>query len=121
MSSGGGTNTVTQTIPSWMQDYIQNNYGQAQQVAGKSFQPYTGQAVAPINPTEQGAISALNSNMSSGVGMGAASQGVANATQAGQYTPQTVGFQAPTSDQIQQYMSPYTQSVIDATDANMNQ
>ncbi|MDI3304649.1 MAG: tail fiber domain-containing protein [Burkholderia multivorans] len=120
-SGGGGTNTVQQTIPDWMQGYISNNYQFGQKVASMSYQPYTGEAVAPLNPMEQSGLSMIQNAGQSGIGMGAVNQGITNATAAGNYTPQQVSYSGPTAGQMQSYMNPYTQNVIDTTMNEINQ
>jgi hypothetical protein len=105
-SGGGGTNTVTQTIPSWMQGYIGNTYNTAQNVANTGFTPYSGQQVAPLNSTQQTGLGQLGATGASQTGMGAINAGVNSAGASAGYSPQQLGFQAPTTAQIQQYMNP---------------
>ena len=112
---GGGTQTVQQTIPDWMRQYISNNYNFAQNVANQPYRPYTGEGVAPINATQQQGINMTVDAANRGVGMSAINQGIANATAAGNYTPVNVSYSGPTNAQMSQYMNPYTQNVIDTT------
>ena len=119
--SSGGTNTVTQTIPSWMQNYISNTYGTAQNVANTPFAPYPGQAVAPLNPTQQAGATQLANSGTSNTGAAAAQSGVNAATGATQYNPQQVGFNAPTAANIQQYLSPYLGQVESTTNQALEQ
>jgi hypothetical protein len=122
MSSGGGGGTTTeQTIPSWMQTYIGDNYQKAQQVASNPYTPYQGQGVAPMNSMEQAGQNQMYQMGANNTGMASANQGVQDAASAGSYTPQQVSYNAPTATQIQQQLSPYTSSVIDATNQQMNQ
>ncbi len=123
MSSGGGggTNTVQQSLPDWMKGYVQNNYEKAQQVAQNSYTPYQGEGVAPLNDMQNAGINQLFQNGANQTGMGAVNQGVNVATQAGSYNPQQVAYNAPTSQQIQQQLNPYIQSVVDATNQQIRQ
>lgn len=78
--TGGGTstNTVQQTIPSWLQPYYTQglNYGQNLLQSGGP-QYYPGQTVAPLNPVQEaGASSLVNA-----AGMPSASQGAQYANQ----------------------------------------
>ncbi|MFL9934275.1 hypothetical protein P0D88_35010 [Paraburkholderia sp. RL18-103-BIB-C] len=118
MSGGGGqTQTTTNNIPQWVQDAGQSTYNNvAVPAANTPYTPYTGQQVAPINSTQQGAIDNVNANANAG--SGALAQGVQNATNAGNYTPSTVGT---TYDQsaVNAQLNPYTQSVIDTTNSDL--
>ncbi|MEX3614570.1 MAG: hypothetical protein VB141_12655 [Burkholderia gladioli] len=111
---GGGTQTVQQTIPEWMHKYIDNNYEFGKKIADTPFQPYTGQGVAPLNSQQQG-IGMIQNNANNGVGLDAVNQGIRNTGAAGNYSPLSVGYSGPSGGQVQQYMNPYTQNVIDTT------
>jgi hypothetical protein len=110
---GKGTNTTTnQTTtapdPTAMAAYnsvLQN----AQGVAQTPYQPYTGELVAPFNSEQNQGVAGVNQ--------------YANAAQPaiGQALSQATTSSAPLSTaQIQQYESPYTQSVVDATQNQFN-
>lgn len=118
---GGGTQTVQQTIPDWMKQYIQNNYNFGQNVANQPYRPYTGEGVAPVNATQQQGINMTIDAANSGIGMGAVNQGIANATAAGNYTPVNVQYSGPTAAQMSSYMNPYTSDVINTTMNEINQ
>src|SRR5882762_9359630 len=82
---------------------------QAQGVAGTPYQSYTGQLVAPNNAQQNAGISNIN----------------ANAGFANPYIQQATGLASGaanplTQSQIQNYMSPYTQNVVDATQNQFN-
>lgn len=105
---GKGSQTTTQNTsqtqtpnPQAMQLY-QDILQQAQGVASTPYQPYPGQLVAPINQQQGYGISNINAYQPAY----ATSLGMAyNAAQ------------PITAAQIQKYMSPYTQDVINATQA----
>jgi hypothetical protein len=86
------TNQNVAYTPTGLQGF-QNIYNQASNVANTPYQPYTGELVAGVNPTEQ--------------------QGIAQT--------QAVGSQPLTQNQIQQYMNPYQSQVINATMGNIEQ
>ena len=117
---GGSTTTEQQgsssqinQIPQWVQNAGQQNYGLAQQVASQPLQQYQGQMVADVAPqTQQAWNLAANS--------GNVGQDAQNAAQAGylntmSQTPQNVQAGQLSNTNLQPYMNPYTQSVINAT------
>ncbi|WP_028219231.1 tail fiber domain-containing protein [Paraburkholderia oxyphila] len=104
-----------------MQNYVQDNYSKAQQVASNPYTPYQGEGVAPMNDMETSGMNAMYNQGASGIGMGAVNQGVNYANQAGSYSPQQVSYNAPTAAQIQAQQNPYTQQVVDATNQQMQQ
>ena len=87
----------------------QNLLTQAQGVAGTPYTPYTGQLVAPVNQQQTQGIAGINAN---------ANFASPYIQQAAQYAQQ--GASPITSGQIQQYMSPYTANVVNATQAQFN-
>jgi hypothetical protein len=110
-SSGQSVNQVQ--LPPWVNEAAQQNYGLAQNIANRPLQQYQGQQVASIGPQTQQAW-----NLAAGSGAAGADQ--YNASQAGlltamgtpatQVTPQTLA-----STNLQPYMNPYTQNVINST------
>ena len=134
---GGSTTTEQQgsssqinQIPQWVQNAGQQNYGLAQQVASQPLQQYQGQMVADVAPqTQQAWNLAANS--------GNVGQDAQNAAQAGYLntlgqTPQQVSTGTTqqvanpgnassinaaqlSNTNLQPYMNPYTQNVINAT------
>lgn len=139
MSSGGGTNT-TQTVSGPPQQFL-DAYGQvmdqAKGVASTPYQPYPGNLVAGLSPDQQQGISQTqNAQGIANPFINAAAQEIGNSTtpvltpqvnqdQMGstayfQEAGQTLPFQNLTPQQIQQYQNPYTQQVIDATQAEFN-
>lgn len=118
--SGGGGNTST-TVQSnappaqFLQAY-QNVNNAAQQVASTPYQPYTGTVVAPLSPDQQGAISQIQG--AQGIAdpfINAAAQEVGQST-----TPIWQNAQQFSPQAVQQYESPYTQNVVNATQAEFN-
>jgi hypothetical protein len=108
------TNQVSQTqLPPWVNQAAQQNYAFAQDVANRPLQQYQGQQVASVAP-QQTQSEQLAANMP---GANAAQFGEANAgylSAMGQGAPQvTAGALANTN--LQPYMNPYTQSVINTT------
>lgn len=128
----GGTTTSTQTVqipPEVLARYNAVN-ARAEQVAQQPFQPYGGEFVAPLTPTQTAGIQATN--VASGQAQpyyGAATRGLLGAQQggAGYINAATQAALAggapitPDSLQTQQFMNPYTQSVVGATQAAMGQ
>lgn len=113
---GGGTTTqVTNNRPP--EEVIQNyNYvmGLAKDVQKTPFTPYTGEFVAPLSETQKAGIQ--NVNQAQGVAMPAYAQGA-------KYTMEGAQGVTPQFSQagLQPYMSPYLNSVVGATMANINE
>ena len=112
-SLGKGSNTTStqsSTTPNpqaaaLYQQILQN----AQGVAATPYQAYTGQLTAPVNAQQQLGIGNINANA------GAAQPYLTQAAGLAGKAAQPIG-----AAQIQQYQSPYTQQVIDATQAQFN-
>jgi hypothetical protein len=108
-----GSSQSTNEIPQWVQNAGQQNYGLAQQVANQPLQQYQGQIVAsPGAQTQQAWNLAANS--------GNVGQDAQNAAQAGylntaSQTPAQVNPAQISQQNLQPYMNPYTQSVINQT------
>lgn len=81
----------------------------AQGVAATPYQAYTGELTAPINAQQQTGISGINA--AAGQAQPAVNQALGLAS--GAANPLTAA-------QIQQYQNPYTQNVVDATQAQFN-
>ncbi|HEY1878301.1 MAG TPA: hypothetical protein VGG68_00060 [Caulobacteraceae bacterium] len=120
MGSGGGSSSsqnqqsISQVqLPPWINQAAQQNYGLAQNVSQMPLTQYQGQQVADVGPQMQQAWNLA-------AGSGGAGQDQYNAAQAGlltaagtpatQVTPQTLA-----GTNLQPYMNPYTQSVINTT------
>jgi hypothetical protein len=111
MSFGKGSNQTTSTQspnPQAMAAY-NSLLGRAGQVANTPYQAYGGEGVAGINAQQMMGIGNINANA------GFAQPYI---QQASQYANQAA--QPLTASQIQQYESPYTQDVINATQNQFN-
>ena len=125
MGGGKGGSTSTVTIPPEVLARYNAVNAQAQQVAATPFQPYTGQFVSNLSPTQQAGI--LNTNTAANLAQPyyeAAATGTQSALgattpyQAGSTSFTLAGGQnvGPlTQQQIQYYQQPFTQAVIDPT------
>lgn len=116
-SKGSGQNTVTSSAAPPAD--VMANYDaitkQANQVAQTPYQAYSGQIVAPLQDTQNQAISGIQGQIGGYNQYANTAQGLI-----GQGT-NTITPSAVNSSAINQYMSPYTQNVINATQAQMNQ
>lgn len=110
---GKGTNTTTNQTSSSADPQAAQSYRdllqRAQGVASTPYQAYTGELTAPVNAQQQLGVGNINSN----------------ASFAQPYVQQAAGIAGAaanplTQQQIQQYQNPYTQSVVDATQAQFN-
>ena len=108
-----GSSSQVNQIPQWVQNAGQQNYGLAQQVASQPLQQYQGQMVADTAPqTQQAWNLAANSGNVGQDAQSAAQAGYLNTL--GQ-TPQNVQAGQLSNTNLQPYMNPYTQNVINAT------
>lgn len=106
MCKGSNTSTQTQTQPnSQAMSLYSSLLNQAQGVAATPYQAYTGQLVAPVNDQQTAGIGTING-----------AQGIYNNA----YGIMQNAAQPLTAEQIQQYQSPYTQAVVDATQRQFN-
>ena len=112
---GGGTSTTTQSIPKWVEDEYKYVVGKAKDIeANTSFTPYTGEFVAPLSTTQQAGIQ--NVNNAQGMALPAYAYGMGLTAQGGQgVTPQF------SQAGLNPYMSPYLNSVVGSTMANINE
>lgn len=111
MSFGKGSNTTTTTqMPNAQaMSAYSSLLERANQVASTPYQAYTGELTAPINAQQQAGIGNINSYWN------AAQPGVAAGT--GMMTSAGTAIDA---NDISRYMDPYTQSVINATQADFD-
>jgi hypothetical protein len=117
MSSGTTTTDTSQQsvnqIPQWVNQAGQQNYAYAQDVASQPLQQYQGQMVANVAPQTQ---QAWNLAASSGnVGGGQYDASTAGYLNSLAQTPQNVNAAQISQQNLQPYMNPYTQSVINTT------
>ncbi len=118
-TQSSGTSTAVNQIPQWMTDAGQQNYGFAQQVAEQPLQQYQGQMVADVAPqTQQSWDVAANSG---NVGADQFAAGTAGYLGALGQTPANITAGQISNTNLQPYMDPYTQSVINATLPGMQQ
>lgn len=110
---GKGQNTTTNQTSSSADPQAAQSYRdllqRAQGVASTPYQAYTGELTAPVNAQQQLGVGNINSN----------------AGFAQPYIQQAAGIAGTaanplTQQQIQQYQNPYTQNVVDATQAQFN-
>lgn len=110
---GKGSNTTTSTSstsPTPQAAALYNDIlGRIQGVSNTPYQAYSGELVSPVNAQQTTGINNINANA-----------GYANPF-IQQATGLATGAANPlTAQQIQNYMSPYTQQVVDATQAQFN-
>ena len=147
--SSGKTNTTTQQqtvkLPQWVERAGAENYRLATEISKRPFQAYTGERVASLNPLEQKAAETLQTGMDRANTSFDTSQNAAVAAtnfrpemiDAGQFGAQQIGPVAGVANvadpnavkdveagsflsrDVNQYMNPYTQSVIDNTVSDM--
>lgn len=116
MSGGGGsTNTVSQSSqpPAAFSTALAQTLPQVQQTAATPLTQYTGNLVAPINADQQSAINTVNN--AQGIAnpyINAASADLSKAT-----TPLWSGVQQFTPSSVTQYESPFTENVLNTTEA----
>lgn len=114
-------NTVTSNgLPDWYQSYLQGIAGKATDIAGQQqSQALPAQSVAGFNPDELQAQQQIRNNQGAWQPLTAeattAAQGIAPAAQsyANQAQQAAAGPAAQFPSNFSQYMSPYTQSVVD--------
>lgn len=109
----GGTTTSTVAIPPEVLARYNAVNARAEEAAKGSFQPYTGQFVAGMTPTQQAGVAGTNA--AAGLAQPFYQYG-ANLTAQGS---QAVG--PLTKEQIGYYQDPYVQSVVDPTRAALQQ
>lgn len=107
---GGKNQTSTSTNTPTAQPQLQDIWNRVQQVASTPYTPYSGQLVAGLTPTQQSGIDNTNA------AVGTAQPYIDQATQ---YA--NSGASAIDPSQIARYTNPYTQSVINSTQANFNE
>jgi len=120
MGSPGSTDTSSQQqsisqvqLPPWVNQAAQQNYALAQNIANRPLTQFQGQQVADVAPQTQQAWNLAATSGGAGADQYNASQAgylTAAGTPATQVTPQSLA-----STNLQPYMNPYTQSVINST------
>lgn len=111
MSKGGNTATqsTTQTLDPFVKDLMTRGFTAAQQVASTPYQAYTGPRVAQFRPQEMQAFQMAEQAATGRVGAPQLEQATMAAQRAAGYNP------AQFQQDVQGFMSPYQESVVDAT------
>jgi len=111
MSKGGQTATqqTTQQLNPFVQDLMTRGFMAAQNVASIPYQAYTGPRIAQFRPQEQQAFQMAQEAATGRVGASQLEQATQAAQMAAGYSP------AQFQQNVQGFMSPYQESVIDAT------
>ena len=111
MSKGGQTATqqTTQQLNPFVQDLMTRGFTAAQNVASIPYQAYQGPRIAQFRPQEQQAFQMAEQAATSRIGQPQLAQALTAAQQAAGYSP------AQFQQNVQGFMSPYQESVVDAT------
>jgi hypothetical protein len=118
-SGGGGGSTTattyTSSLPEYAEPYFKDIMGRAQGASIQPYQAYTGERIAGFAPTQTAAH-----QMTSQTALGGTPEGLQAGQQiggfaAGQLAGQQYG--AMGSPELQSYMSPYVQNVVDVEKA----
>ena len=111
MSKGGQTATqqTTQQLNPFVQDLMTRGFMAAQNVASIPYQAYQGPRIAQFRPQEQQAFQMAEQAATSRIGQPQLAQALTAAQQAAGYSP------AQFQQNVQGFMSPYQESVVDAT------
>jgi len=111
MSKGGQTATqqTTQQLNPFVQDLMTRGFMAAQQVASTPYQAYTGPRIAQFRPQEQTAFQMAEQAVQNRVGSPQLEQATMVARSAAGYSP------AQFQQNVRGFMSPYQESVVDAT------
>jgi len=117
MSKGGETSTVTQqnTLDPFIKEALTRNIQAATQVSQLPYQPYSGPRVAGFRPAEQQAFDVAQQAATGRVGSAQLGAATEAAQRAAAYSPEQ--FQ----QNVQGFMNPYQQNVVDATMARLSQ
>lgn len=108
MGGGKGTATSTTKPPKEIMDAYKQSLGMAEQATQQPYQQYQGQLIAGLNPTQQQGIS--NVNAAQGAALPYIQQGASYTNQAAQ---------GVNPGMINQFMSPYLNNVVGATQRNL--
>lgn len=111
MSKGGQTATqsTTQQLNPFVQDLMTRGFNAAQNVAAIPYQAYQGPRIAGFRPQEQQAFQMAEQAVANRVGAPQLEQATMAAQRAAGYSP------AQFQQDVRGFMSPYQESVIDAT------
>lgn len=129
-SFGGGKTTTstgsqsgTTSAPQFVQDWASSAFAKAQGAANQPFTPYSGEFVAPVNAQQSTGIAGINNAAGTYAPYAGAAAGTLNAgLGAGQaLTAAGSGAANPGALDINQYMSPYVNDVVNSTLAQLRQ
>lgn len=111
MSKGGQTTTTAQqnTLDPFIQQALARNIQAATQVSQLPYQPYSGPRVAGFRPVEQQGFDITQQAVANRIGAQQLAQATEAAQRAATFSPEM--FQ----QNVQGFMNPYQQNVIDAT------
>ena len=111
MSKGGQTATqqTTQQLNPFVQDLMTRGFQAAQQVSSIPYQSYQGPRIAQFRPQEQQAFQMAEQAAINRVGASQLEQATQAAQRAAGYSP------AQFQTDVQGFMSPYQENVVDAT------
>lgn len=118
MSCGSSQNTTTSSSapPAWLEGDYQNLIGQAQNTAATPYTPYNGNLVAPLTSDQTQAGQEVEGAQGVAQPYISAAQGdIANSTK-----PLWDSTQQFSPGAVQQYESPYTSDVVNATEKQFN-
>ena len=105
--------TSTTQLPAWVNNASQSNYNEAAQIAPQLGEYYQGPMVAGLNQGQLGAINAINQNANAATPYFQSALGTSQALQ--NYTPDQVQAQTLPQGDLNSYMNPYTQNVINSS------
>lgn len=111
MSKGGQTTTTAQqnTLDPFIQQALARNIQAATQVSQLPYQPYSGPRIAGFRPVEQQGFDITQQAVANRIGAQQLAQATEAAQRAATFSPEM--FQ----QNVQGFMNPYQQNVIDAT------
>lgn len=109
MGKGTSTTTATQSAAPQATAAYSNLLTQAQNTAATPYQAYTGELTAPVNSQQQAGVAGINQNANYAQPAVNQALGIAGAA-----------ANPLTQSQIQNYQNPYTQDVVNATQAQFN-
>jgi len=107
--AGANASTTDQTgLPAWFQDYLRGSINKASSIASTPYQAYVdaqGTTIPRVAGLDQNSVTAQNNTIANqGNWQPAMSTAISNTTQGGNYDPNTLQ---------QDFMNPYTSSVLD--------
>jgi hypothetical protein len=121
MSKGADTSTTTNSaqLPDYIKPYVERFLPKAEAISTQPYQPYGGQRLADFSPDTQAAFGMVRQNAADPLtGLTQAQQtagGLAN------YQAGNIGTTDWTGANVQGYMNPYIQNVLDVQKQRANQ